>query len=85
MSKEITKERYWNYRVVKRGNLYAVHEVHYTDGSKIEFISENPVPVEAGTREDVKWVMRMMEANWCLPVIDYETLEEIYEDSLSSE
>jgi hypothetical protein len=29
--------------------------------------------------------MRMMEANWCLPVIDYETLEEIYEDSLSSE
>jgi len=84
MSKKITKETYWNYRVVKKGNLYGVHEVHYGDDSKVEFITVNPMPVEAGSREDVKWVLRMMEANWCLPVIDFETMEEIYEDSLSS-
>ena len=87
MSKETTKESnsYWNYRVVKKGNLYGVHEVHYDENGKVEFLSVNPVPVEAGSREDLKWVLRMMEANWCMPPVDFETMEEIYEDSLSSE
>ena len=62
---------------MKKGNLYGVHEVHYDGNGKVEFMSVNPVPVEAGSREDVKWIMRMMQANWVLPTIDYDTLEEI--------
>ena len=78
-------ENYWNYRVVKRGSYYGIHEVHYCQGGKIHLISENPVAIEADSKESVKWIMRMMEANWCMPAVDFETMEEIYEDSLSSE
>ena len=70
-------ESYWNYRVVKRGPYYGIHETHYCKGGKIEFISENPVAIEADSKESVKWIMRMMQANWVLPTIDYDTLEEI--------
>ena len=70
-------ENYWNYRVVKRGSYYGIHEVHYCQGGKIELISENPVGIEADSKESVKWIMRMMQANWVLPTIDYDTLEEI--------
>lgn len=70
-------ENYWNYRVVKRGPYYGIHEVHYCKGGKIQLISENPICIEADSKESVKWLMRMMQANWVLPTIDYETLEEI--------
>lgn len=70
-------ENYWNYRVVKRGSYYGIHEVHYCQGGKIELISENPVAIEADSKESVKWIMRMMQANWVLATIDYDTLEEI--------
>jgi len=70
-------ESYWNYRVVKRGPYYGIHEVHYCQGGKIQLISENPVKIEADSKESVKWIMRMMQANWVLPTIDYDTLEEI--------
>lgn len=71
------KENYWNYRVVKKGELYGIHEVHYTADGEVELISENPVAPEAESRDGVKWCIRMMESNWCLPVIDFETLKEI--------
>ena len=78
MDEHDTKETHWNYRLVKKGNLYAFHEVHY-ENAKPVLVTENPVPVEAGSKEDAKWVLRMMQANWCMPAIDYETLEEIDE------
>lgn len=71
------KESYWNYRVVKKGELYGIHEVHYNSDGKPELISENPAMIEAESRDGVKWCIRMMESNWCLPVIDYGTMEEI--------
>jgi hypothetical protein len=70
-------ERYWNYRVVKRASYYGIYEVHYCKGGKVEFISENPVMIDADSKESVKWILRMMQANWVLPTIDYDTLEEI--------
>lgn len=75
----MNNEIYSNYRVVKKGNLYGIHEVRYTPEGKIDTISLNPRPVEAGAREDLKWLIRMMEANWCLPPIDFVTKKEIYE------
>jgi len=71
------EDNYWNYRVVKRGPYYGIHEVHYTGDGKVEFLSENPVKIEADSKESVKWILRMMQANWVLPTIDYDTLEEI--------
>lgn len=71
------KENYWNYRVVKRGLYYGIHETHYSSDGKVEFISENPVMIDADSKESVKWILRMMQANWVLPTIDYDTLEEI--------
>ena len=71
------EDNYWNYRVVKRGPYYGIHEVHYGQSGKIELISENPVKIEADSKESVKWILRMMQANWVLPTIDYDTLEEI--------
>ena len=70
------KETYWNYRVVKKGNYYGIHEVYYCKGGNIEYITENPVPIEADSKESVKWILRMMQANWVLPAIDFETLEQ---------
>ena len=71
------EDNYWNYRVVKRGPYYGIHEVHYTGEGKVDFLSENPVKIEADSKESVKWILRMMQANWVLPTIDYDTLEEI--------
>lgn len=70
-------ESYWNYRVVKKGEMYGIHECHYTGGGAIMYVTENAVAVDADSREGIKWCLRMMEANWILPVVDFETLEEI--------
>jgi hypothetical protein len=70
-------ESYWNYRVVKKGEMYGIHECHYTGNGDIEYVTENAVAVDAESREGVKWCLRMMESNWILPVVDFETLEEI--------
>lgn len=70
-------ESYWNHRVVKKGELYGIHECHYNHEGKIEFITEDAISVEAESRDGVKWCLRMMEANWILPVIDFDTLKEI--------
>lgn len=70
-------ESYWNYRVVKKGELYGIHECYYNSDGVIELISEDATGVMAESRDGVKWCLRMMESNWCLPVIDFDTLKEI--------
>lgn len=70
-------ESYWNYRVVKKGEMYGIHECHYNGNGDIKFVTEKSVAVDADSREGIKWCLRMMEANWILPVVDFETLEEI--------
>lgn len=71
------RETYWNYRVVKRGHYYGIYEVYYCKGGKIQFIGSEATPVDGDSKDSLKWILRMMQANWVLPTIDYETLEEI--------
>jgi len=76
---QITEKRpgYWNYRVVKTGEMLNIHEVHYDGEGDIQFITAEPTHVMGEDVETVKWVLHHMEANLALPVIDSKTLKEI--------
>jgi len=68
---------YWNYRIVKCGSTYAIHECHYLGEGNIYAVSAMPVQIREEKLEDLKRVIYQMEANLMMPPIEYSTLEEI--------
>ena len=80
----------WNFRVIRRkdneGYYDAIHEVYYKENGEIDSITENPISVlvnkydiEEG-HSIVDELNRMIEGA-AKPVIDYDTLKEIDEDT----
>jgi hypothetical protein len=68
---------YWNYRVVKSGEMLGIHEVHYSGEGIVQFITAKPIDIVGEDTEEIKWILHHMEANLVLPVIDSKTLKEI--------
>jgi hypothetical protein len=68
---------YWNYRIVKCGSTYAIHECHYQGDGSLYAVSAVPTQIREESMDDIKWVIHHMEANLSLPAIEYSTLEEI--------
>ena len=68
---------YWNYRVVKTGELVGIHEVHYDSEGYIQFISAEAVNLIGDSIEDLRGDLHHMEANLVLPIIDSRTLKEM--------
>jgi hypothetical protein len=70
----------WNYRVLKRDNLFAIYSVYYDDEGKIIACSENPEPAISEDFEYLKTQLNLM-----LEAIDKEVLEfEMIEEKIRS-
>jgi hypothetical protein len=68
---------YWNYRVVKSGEMLGIHEVHYDGEGIIQFITAKPIDIVGEDTEEIKWILHRIEANLVLPVINSITLKEV--------
>ena len=74
----------WNYRLVRHtdgiggSDWFAVHQAHYDDDGELNSLSEKPAAVinesSDGVRQDLE---RMLDSANSLPVVDYETREEL--------
>lgn len=67
----------WNYRVVRNGIEFAIHEVYYDVDGNIMFRSEFPEVVYGETLDELLSDYARMAEAFKKPVIDYDTLEEI--------
>lgn len=76
----------WNYRVVRRTHIsldnnrsfiYGIYEVYYSEGGRIEGLSEDSQHVFGESLEELKKDHELMGLAFKFPVVDYETLEEI--------
>ena len=70
------RELVWNHRVVKKNNEFGVHAVYYNDNGLPAQVSSEPLSLRAESQEDLKWILRMMEANMCMEALDFHTLLE---------
>ena len=61
----------WNYRVVHRGNEYAVHEVFYKDDGSVEGMTADPVCPRAETVTDLRDEFERYRAAFEKPVLPY--------------
>ena len=63
----------WNYRVVKDGEFYSIHEAYYNKGNdKARSITETSVlPVGEDVKE-LRWILERMLEALDKPVLDYE-------------
>lgn len=70
----------WNYRVIKKGQQFAIYEVYYDDmGNPFAFTEEPCHPYGESVEElteDMSYFQKALE----LPVLDYEELEKQCEE-----
>lgn len=72
----------WNYRVIRRRfpkeNQYTIHEVFYNDATgKPDGMTEDEVSPSGESLDEFRKSMEMYQRAIELPVLDYETLEEV--------
>lgn len=65
------KKNYWNYRVLKHENYYAIHEVYY-DGEKPTSWSEEPDCISNENIADIWDILKKMETAFYKPVLIIE-------------
>jgi hypothetical protein len=64
----------WNYRVIKKDNLFAIYSVYYDENEKIEGLSENPEPAIAEDLDYLKTQLTLMLEATEKEVIDLEEI-----------
>ncbi len=64
----------WNYRIVKKENVYGIHEAFYDSDGKIEAITENAVNPHGETKDDLIEDLDLMLRAVFKDVIDYESV-----------
>ena len=47
----------WDYRVVKKEDMYGIHEVYYDDDGKPYMCTENPITMDADSENDLEWML----------------------------
>jgi len=66
----------WNYRVIRRktsaGDVFAIHEVYYDAGGRIEAITADPTHPEGETLAELKDDALAYLAAFAKPVLDYD-------------
>lgn len=66
---------HWNYRVLKKDELFAIHSVYYDDEGKIVGWSQNPDPVIDEDIDSLKAQLTLMIEATEKEVIDLDTIE----------
>jgi hypothetical protein len=64
----------WNYRVVRRGNTYAIHEITYGDNGEIRFATESPVFPIGESSTELKREIKYYAHAFDLPILNYSEL-----------
>jgi hypothetical protein len=64
----------WNYRVVKRGVQFAIHEVFYRDDGTVQGYSAEPVYPRAESTEDLAAELARYAEALNKPVLQYDEL-----------
>jgi hypothetical protein len=62
----------WNYRVMKRGDEYAIYEVFYNEDGTVRGHTAAPVHPRAGSPEDLAAEMTRYAAALEKPALQYE-------------
>lgn len=63
----------WNYRVMKKGEEYAIHEVFYSEDGAVNGYTESPVFPRAASLEQLSEEMERYAAALNEPVLVYKT------------
>ena len=66
----------WNYRVLKRDNLFAIYSVYYDDDGKIIACSESPEPAVSEDFEYLRTQLNLMLEAVDKDVVEFETIGE---------
>lgn len=64
----------WNYRVMKDGELFGIHEVYYDEDGKPEAYTNGPVAAAGDTVEELKEDLKMQLAALEAPVVRKEDI-----------
>lgn len=63
---------FWNYRVVRKGNYYGVHEAYYDEQGAPHSLSEDSVTPVAEGLEALRERLAQVFAAFDDPVLDYD-------------
>jgi hypothetical protein len=66
---------HWNYRILKKAGLFAIHSVYYDDEGEIRGWSENPDPVIDEDIEYLKTQLALMLEATGKEILELETIE----------
>ncbi|MDK2125308.1 hypothetical protein [Parachitinimonas caeni] len=64
----------WNYRVVRKEEKLAIHEVYYDDNGEINAFTSLPIAPYGEDIEDLGYTLGFMKRALELPVLDYDEL-----------
>jgi len=62
----------WNYRVIKRGEDFAIYECYYNDANKPNALSKDAVPAHAESIEDLHLCFDLMRGALDKPILNYD-------------
>lgn len=69
-------EGLWNYRVVRKHGVFAVHEVVYHPDGRIRWFSADPVTPTGPTADDLAVDLRRMAEALDYPPLDFAAMEQ---------
>jgi hypothetical protein len=64
-------DSFWNYRVMQKGEQFAIHEVFYRGDGSVQGYTENPVSLRAETLEQLAEELKRYALALERPVLQY--------------
>ena len=61
----------WSYRVVKKEDIYGIHEVYYDDDGKPDVCTENSITMDANSADDLEWMIKQFKIAMNQPWLNY--------------
>jgi len=61
----------WSYRVVKKEDIYGIHEVYYDDDGKPDMCTENSITMDADSADDLEWMIKQFKIAMNQPWLNY--------------
>ena len=61
----------WDYRVVKKEDMYGIHEVYYDEDGWPYLCTKNPITMDARLLPDLEWMLKHFQAALDEPCLNY--------------
>jgi hypothetical protein len=62
----------WNYRVLRRGDSYGIHEVYYDDNGVPTSCTDDPVGPHGDTPDELAKDLDLMSKALAKPILDHD-------------